>query len=416
MPAGKLQFFKTKLSKDKEWKCKKFSRSCLNRKKDFKTSITHCACHQCFYLFTTFFSLAQTDFFVVKKSRKSEEVRVRKMAENQNVSMISVANELASNRSSTPVVQLLRSEMDTFVFVIFSVLLAFAIVFGNTIVMAAFKQNRKLRKRSNMFLISLACSDCLVGVVSLPLWICISGLGIGKGEALYALFISLDIFSALTSVFHLTAISVERYISVSRPFLYQRLPLQFYTGTIASAWVFAALVASSNPLQRLFKLQRFYAPSFTTIGFIAPLLIISSMYGGIFSIARSLNRNTPGVAACKISCREKSHLRKEIKLAITLTVVSGFFFLAWLPFYVLLMTAVYYPRSLPRYPGLQRLVDFVKWMHYSNSAVNPFIYAFRDPEMKREFVQLLQFKKLSRKLSFRSSGDHGSTKAQDVWI
>jgi len=54
-------------------------------------------------------------------------------------------------------------------------------------------------------------------------------------------------------------------------------------------------------------------------------------------------------------------------------------------------------------------------MHYSNSAVNPFIYAFRDPEMKREFVELLQVKKLSRKLSFRSSRDGTSTnKIQDV--
>ena len=332
-----------------------------------------------------------------------------------NLSMVNIIEKQTLNKSETPVVQLLRSEVDSFVFVSFSVILAFAIVLGNTIVMAAFKHNRKLRKRSNMFLISLACSDCVVGVVSLPLWICISGLGISKGEVLYALFISLDIFSALTSVFHLTAISVERYVSVSRPFLYQRLPTQFYIGTIASAWVFAASIASLNPLQSLFKLQRLYAPSFTTVGFIAPLVIISYMYAGIFRIARSLNRHTPGFEANKLSCKEKSHLRKEIKLAMTLTVVSGFFFAAWLPFYVLLMTAVYCFRCLPQYPGLQRLVDFVKWMHYSNSAVNPFIYAFRDPEMKREFVELLQVKKLSRKSSLRSSREGTSTKkVQDV--
>ena len=329
--------------------------------------------------------------------------------------MVNIIEKQTLNKSETPVVQLLRSEVDTFVFVSLSVLLAFAIVLGNTIVMAAFKHNRKLRKRSNMFLISLACSDCVVGVVSLPLWICISGLGISKGEVLYALFISLDIFSALTSVFHLTAISVERYVSVSRPFLYQRLPTKIYIGTIVSAWVFAASIASLNPLQSLFKLQRLYAPSFTTVGFIAPLVMISYMYAGIFRIARSLNRHTPGFEANKLNCKQKSHLRKEIKLAMTLTVVSGFFFAAWLPFYVLLMAAVYCFRCLPQYPGLQRLVDFVKWMHYSNSAVNPFIYAFRDPEMKREFVELLQIKKLSRNLSLGSSREGTSTsKVQDV--
>ena len=335
---------------------------------------------------------------------------------NHNLSTVNIIEKQTLNKSETPVVKILRSEVDTFVFVIFSVLLAFAIVLGNSIVMAAFKHNRKLRKRSNMFLISLACSDCIVGAASMPLWICISGLGIDKGEVLYALFISLDVFSALTSVFHLTAISVERYVSISRPFLYQRLPVQFYIGTITSAWVFAALIALLTPLQSFFKLQRLYAPSFTTVGFIAPLVIISSMYAGIFRIARSLNRHIPGITARKMSCKEKSHLKKEIKLAMTLTVVSAFFFAAWLPFYVLLMTAVYCFRCLPQYPGLQRLVDFVKWMHYSNSAVNPFIYAFRDPEMKREFVELLQVKKHSRKLSFRSSRDGGTStnKIQDV--
>ena len=305
----------------------------------------------------------------------------------------------ALNSSLSPDALHPRSEVDTLVFVFFSVLLALAIVIGNSIVMTAFIHNRKLRKRGNVFLVSLACSDCIVGVASLPLWICISGLGISTGEV-FEFFISLDIFSALTSVFHLTAISVERFISVSRPFLYQRLSSRVYTATITSAWLLAALIASSTPLQKLFKLQRFYAPSFTSVGFLGPLVIISSMYAGIFRIAISLSRHTPGSdRTCRTSCREKSKLKKEIKVAMTLTVVSGFFFLAWLPFYSLLMIAVYCPQCLPARRDLQRLVEIVKWMHYSNSAVNPFIYAFRDKEMKREFLQLLQFKRLSDMLT-----------------
>ena len=325
------------------------------------------------------------------------------MMGERNRSMINSGTE-ALNSSLSPDALHPRSEVDTLVFVFFSVLLALAIVIGNSIVMTAFIHNRKLRKRGNVFLVSLACSDCIVGVASLPLWICISGLGISKGEVFYEFFISLDIFSALTSVFHLTAISVERFISVSRPFLYQRLSSRVYTATITSAWLLAALIASSTPLQKLFKLQRFYAPSFTTVGFLGPLVIVSLMYAGIFRIAISLSRHTPGSdGTCRISCREKSQLKKEIKVAMTLTVVSGFFFLAWLPFYSLLMIAVYCPQCLPASQDLQRLVEIVKWMHYSNSAVNPFIYAFRDKEMKREFLQLLQFKRLSDMLTLCSS-------------
>ncbi|PFX14034.1 Peroxidasin [Stylophora pistillata] len=56
-------------------------------------------------------------------------------------------------------------------------------------------------------------------------------------------------------------------------------------------------------------------------------------------------------------------------------------------------------KCLPAGRNLQRLVEIVKWMHYSNSAVNPFIYAFRDKDMKREFLRLLWFKRLSVNLS-----------------
>ena len=35
-----------------------------------------------------------------------------------------------------------------------------------------------------------------------------------------------------------------------------------------------------------------------------------------------------------------------------------------------------------------RLMDFIKWMHYSNSAVNPLVYAYRSEEMRRILVKL----------------------------
>ena len=293
-----------------------------------------------------------------------------------------------------------RLDVDTFVFLAFSVLLAFVIILGNAMVMAAFKYSSKLRRRNNSLLTSLACSDCLVGVVSLPLWICISGLAFSTSNELYMFFISFDIFSALTSVFHLKVISSERYISVSRPFLYQRLPSNLYSTAIGIAWFSAAVIASLHPLQVMFHLQRYYAPVLSVLGFVGPLAAISCMYAGIFRIARTLSRHTPGISASTMRSR-KNRLRQEIKTAMTLTIVTCLFFVAWLPFYVVLMSAVFCLPCLPSYPGLRRLIDFVKWMHYSNSAINPFVYALRDPEMKREFVRLCCNILLRRRLSFR---------------
>ena len=101
---------------------------------------------------------------------------------------------------------------------VLSIILIFVILFGNSLVIASYKTNRRLRTRTNAFLVSLAFSDFLVGSISLPMWI----YGIMSEQnvsiTFQAFFKSFDAFSALASIFHLTAISAERYIAVSRPF------------------------------------------------------------------------------------------------------------------------------------------------------------------------------------------------------
>ena len=45
--------------------------------------------------------------------------------------------------------------------------------------------------------------------------------------------------------------------------------------------------------------------------------------------------------------------------------------MAWTPFFVLSMLAEFCAGCLPKGDGMTALVIFVKWMHHSNSAVNP---------------------------------------------
>ena len=45
--------------------------------------------------------------------------------------------------------------------------------------------------------------------------------------------------------------------------------------------------------------------------------------------------------------------------------------MAWSPFFFISMLAEFSAGRLPKGGGMTALVIFVKWMHYSNSAVNP---------------------------------------------
>lgn len=54
-------------------------------------------------------------------------------------------------------------------FIIVEIIVAFLAVAGNSIVITVFCRNRKLRKKANFYIISLACADFCVGICGIPL-------------------------------------------------------------------------------------------------------------------------------------------------------------------------------------------------------------------------------------------------------
>ena len=64
--------------------------------------------------------------------------------------------------------------------------------------------------------------------------------------------------------------------------------------------------------------------------------------------------------------------------------------MSWLPLFAVTMLATFEPGSLPSPPTFPRLLHFVKWMHYSSSALNPFLYSYRNPELRRTISVLLR--------------------------
>ena len=185
-----------------------------------------------------------------------------------------------------------------------SIILIVAILFGNSLVIASYKINRRLKTRTNAFLVSLAVSDFLVGSISLPM--CIYGITSEPWNvsiAFKAVFKSFDVFAALASIFHLTAISMERYIAVSRPFYYKRFPSLFQRVLITTAWsaaCFLALLSNFTLLENSWSSQCYSLVLFIC-GLVAPTTIIARMYIGVFSVARSLQQRNPSHTTTKQS-------------------------------------------------------------------------------------------------------------------
>lgn len=296
-----------------------------------------------------------------------------------------------------------------YVYIAFSSILAFFILAGNVLVILAYGKNHRLQTQTNMFIASLAVTDFIVGAVSVPTWV--YGTFVDHQEnfrGLSELFGSFDRFSALASIFHLTAISVERSLSITRPFVYEALSPSVYKCMLIAAWLTAALFTVFFWLLASLQFRGVATVTIFTVGFVIPSVLMLTVYTGIFRTARALIDRT-ATDRSEESLRNK--VREERKVAMTVSVVTMLFLMAWLPFFVVSLLAHFCKNCLPKGDDQITMVRMVKWLHYLNSAVNPFIYALRDKEMRNSFAKLLclqrRKKHHKRQLEYRKNNTMG---------
>lgn len=108
-----------------------------------------------------------------------------------------------------------------YVYTALEILVAIVAVVGNAMVILVFWRERRLRRRTNYYIVSLAVADLFVGLLGIPFAIMAS---VGLPTKLYAcLFtVSLLIVLCTISIFCLVAVSVDRYWAILHPMGYSR--------------------------------------------------------------------------------------------------------------------------------------------------------------------------------------------------
>ncbi|XP_032232917.1 octopamine receptor beta-1R [Nematostella vectensis] len=280
------------------------------------------------------------------------------------------------------------NHVELVLFLVFASLLVIVTIINNLLVILGAWSNPRLRRGTYSIFVSLAVSDVLVGAVSMPLWIYMVASGAQMSRNLFLLYIVFDIFSAMASILHLAGVSVERFMAISRPTKYMLLTQKPYKNAIIIMWLLAALIACLFPIQTTFQWSTIFTLMMFSFGFIIPLIIISSMYITIFKISKKV---IVPIERRVSSDDLKRQMRKEHQLARTGALVTGLFFVGWLPFFVVSLIGNFCPPCLKPYPGFDlKLTAFVKFMHYGNSMMNTFVYAFLNTEMRRTFSRLLR--------------------------
>ncbi|KAM4828952.1 muscarinic acetylcholine receptor M3 isoform 1-T2 [Thomomys bottae] len=117
--------------------------------------------------------------------------------------------------------------------------LALVTITGNILVIVAFKVNKQLKTVNNYFLLSLACADLIIGVISMNLfttYIIMNRWALGNLAC--DLWLSIDYVASNASVMNLLVISFDRYFSITRPLTYRAKRTTKRAGVmIGLAWV-----------------------------------------------------------------------------------------------------------------------------------------------------------------------------------
>ncbi|XP_034435681.1 trace amine-associated receptor 1-like [Hippoglossus hippoglossus] len=283
---------------------------------------------------------------------------------------------------SSCIMEITPSTIRTFLYVFIGSTLSVLTISGNLLVITSIVYFKQLHTPTNYLILSLAMADLLLGALVLQFNLALSVQScLYFGDLVCKMRRSFDISLVMASIMNLCCISIDRYYAVCQPLSYRtKMNGRVVLIMILVSWTASALsgfgiifVGLKNTVceGRCFI---FHIPNSNVFGsvvsFYLPVIIMLCIYLKIFIVAQRQARSIHNTT-CRSTKSGAAVSKMEKKATKTLATVMGVFLFCWMPFFLYLSFHSVSDYSIPPH-----VFEAFTWLGWSNSMLNPFVYAF----------------------------------------
>ena len=270
-------------------------------------------------------------------------------------------------------------------------ILATVIIIGNSFLLfTTYKDPRKsLRSPPSILITNLSVSDLLFGLFHVFLVVLRDGYRYEQIHMPFVGVFKVIMHTSLTATLFVSsnsiiAMSITCYVAINKPMEYKTIitkgRIKIY---IAALWV-TSILTCILPLTSIS--EKTYTMIYLHTHASLPAILLTVIYVKVFRAlerrTRELHDQINGKDSVKFSARA---LERERKMSVTIIIILTMFFASYMPQYITLHL-LHFCASCRESLTFHKIDVALSRFVYINSAINPFVYAWRVPKYRQAFI------------------------------
>ena len=271
-------------------------------------------------------------------------------------------------------------------------ILATVIIAGNSILLfTTYKDPRRSLRTPPSFLITnLSTSDLLLGLFDVFL-VALRDVYRSRLEHMpYILVFKAVMYTVLSatifvSSYSIIALSLTCYAAISKPVEYKSIVTKRRIKAFISVLWVLSLATCVLPITNIS--EKTYTLIYLHTHASLPAILLTVIYASVF---RALARRTRELQLGGCDSIASVSLRKNRKMAVTIIIILSLFYFSYIPQYITLHL-LYFCKPCQQSVAFHKIDVALSRFLFINSALNPFIYAWRLPKYRKRWNDFWQF-------------------------